>query len=174
MASISSNSTIQSSSSFSSALTTLPNNDYYDVFVSFRGKDTRHSFTDHLFGALRRKSIAAFRDDTALSRGESIAPELLRAIEGSKIFIVVFSKNYASSTWCLQELENILQCVQLSEKRVLPVFYDVGPSEVRSQRGCYAEALAKHEEYHDPEMVQRWRAALTQVGNLSGWDLRNK
>ncbi|XP_058730516.1 disease resistance protein RUN1-like [Vicia villosa] len=170
----STSSTIQSSSSFSTAMMTFPNNDYYDVFVSFRGKDTRHSFTDHLFGALRRKSIAAFRDDTALNRGESIAPELLRAIEGSQIFIVVFSKNYASSIWCLQELENILQCVQLSKKRVLPVFYDVGPSDVRCQRGCYAEALAKHEENYDLEMVQRWRVALSQAANLSGWDLRNK
>lgn len=89
---------------------------------------------------------------------------------------MVFSKNYASSVWCLRELECILQSFQLSGKRVLPVFYDVDPSEVRYQKGCYAEALAKHEERFQQnfEIVQRWREALTQVANLSGWDVRYK
>nr|ALN97041.1 disease resistance protein [Caragana korshinskii] len=165
----------QSSSSSSAALMTTGKK--YDVFVSFRGMDTRCNFTDHLFGALQRKGITAFRDDTKLKKGESIAPELLHAIESSRVFIVVFSKNYASSTWCLRELEKILECAQLLEKkRVLPVFFDVDPSEVRHQKGGYAEAFARHEERfkQDMEMVGRWKAALTQVANLSGWDVRHK
>jgi hypothetical protein len=163
---------IQTDGSSSSAMMTLK----YDVFVSFRGEDTRNNFADHLFAAFQRKGIFAFRDDTKLQKGESIAPELLRAIEGSQIFIVVFSKNYASSTWCLRELEYILHCSQVSGRRVLPVFYDVDPSEVRHQKGSYAEALAKHEEtfQHDLEIVQRWREALTQFANHSGWDMRHK
>ncbi|XP_061368862.1 disease resistance protein RUN1-like isoform X2 [Gastrolobium bilobum] len=151
----------------------------YDVFVSFRGEDTRNNFTDHLFAALHRKNIVAFRDDTKLKKGESIAPELLQAIEGSRIFVVVFSKNYASSTWCLRELAKILDCVQVSEKRVLPIFYDVDPSKVRKQSGSYEKAFVEHEERfkEDLEMMlemQRWRGALTQVANLSGWDIRDK
>lgn len=148
----------------------------YDVFVSFRGQDTRNNFADHLFAALQRKGIVAFRDDTKLKKGDSIAPELRHAIEASQVFIVVLSKNYASSTWCLQELENILECSQLYGKRVLPIFYDVDPSVVRHQKESYGEALAKHKErfQHDLEMVQRWRAALIQVANLSGWDMRHK
>jgi hypothetical protein len=109
----------------------------YDVFISFRGADTRYNFTDHLFSALRIRGIVAFRDDTKLKKGESIAPELLRAIEASRTFIIVFSNNYASSTWCLRELEYILlQCSQKG-RRVLPIFYDVDPSEVRKQSGSY-------------------------------------
>ncbi|CAJ2636657.1 unnamed protein product [Trifolium pratense] len=148
----------------------------YDVFVSFRGQDTRNNFADHLFAAFRRKGILAFRDDTKIQKGESIAPELLRAIEGSEIFIVIFSKHYASSTWCLRELESILHCSQVSGRRVMPVFYDVDPSDVRHQKGSYAEDLAKHEErfQHDSDLVQRWREALTQVANYSGWDMRHK
>ncbi|XP_058730455.1 disease resistance protein RUN1-like [Vicia villosa] len=166
-----------STSSTSSALVTSTRRNYFDVFVSFRGKDTRFNFTDHLFAALQRNGISAFRDDTKLNKGESIAPELLRAIEDSQIFIVVFSKNYASSTWCLRELEHILlHCNQPSKKRVLPVFYDVDPSAVRHQKGTYSEALAKHEErfQQDSQKVQRWRAALAQVADLSGWDVHHK
>ncbi|XP_045788675.1 disease resistance protein RUN1-like [Trifolium pratense] len=163
-----------SSSSSSSSMMTLKLK--YDVFVSFRGQDTRNNFADHLFAAFRRKGILAFRDDTKIQKGESIAPELLCAIEASQIFIVIFSKHYASSTWCLRELESILHCSQVSGRCVLPVFYDVDPSDVRHQKGSYAEDLAKHEErfQHDSDLVQRWREALTQVANYSGWDMRHK
>ncbi|KEH30730.1 disease resistance protein (TIR-NBS class), putative [Medicago truncatula] len=47
---------------------------YYDVFVSFKGKDTRYNFIDHLFASFRRKGIIAFKDDAMLKKGESIAP----------------------------------------------------------------------------------------------------
>ncbi|KAI5387617.1 hypothetical protein KIW84_073635 [Lathyrus oleraceus] len=127
--------------------------------------------------ALQRKGIYAFRDDTKLNKGESIAPELLRVIQHSQIFIVVFSKNYASSTWCLRELEHILlHCGQPPEKRLLPVFYDVDPSDVRHQKGTYDEALAKHEQrfQQDSDKVRRWREVLAQVADLSGWDVRHK
>ena len=72
----------------------------YDVFLSFRGKDTRFNFTDHLYTTLVHKGIKTFRDDT-LKRGEEIGPEILKAIEESRFSIVVFSENYASSGWCL-------------------------------------------------------------------------
>ncbi|KAK7262630.1 hypothetical protein RJT34_30205 [Clitoria ternatea] len=148
----------------------------YDVFVSFRGEDTRNNFTDHLFGALHTKGIVTFKDDLKLKKGEPISSELLEAIEGSKILIVVFSKNYASSTWCLQELAKIADCIDVPGQRVLPIFYDVNPSEVRKQSANFEIAFEKHEERfkQNLENVQRWREALTQVANLSGWDVRDK
>lgn len=165
------------SSSSSSAIVTTPRRENsYDVFVSFRGTDTRFNFTDHLFAALKRKGIFAFRDDTKLQKGESIAPELFNAIEDSQVFIVVFSKNYAYSSWCLRELAYILNCSVLYGKRILPVFYDVNPSEVRKQSGCYGESFAylgKKFQDHSNE-VQRWRETLQLVSNICGWDLRDK
>ncbi|AES75283.1 putative TIR domain-containing protein [Medicago truncatula] len=148
----------------------------HTVFVSFRGTDTRFNFTDHLFGALQRKRIFTFRDDTNLQKGNSIASDLIQAIEGSQVFIVVFSKNYASSTWCLRELAYILNCSVLYGKRVLPVFYDVDLSEVRKQSGGYGESFNYHgKRFQDhSNMVQRRRETLQLVGNISGWDLRDK
>lgn len=83
----------------------------YDVFLSFRGEDTRTSFTDHLYATLNQRGIVAFRDDRSLQRGKEIAPELLKAIEDSRLSIVILSRNYASSTWCLDELVKILDCM---------------------------------------------------------------
>ena len=78
----------------------------YDVFLSFRGEDTRKNFTSHLYKALCDKGINTFIDND-LQRGEEISMELLKVIESSMISIVVFSKNFASSTWCLNQLVKI-------------------------------------------------------------------
>lgn len=120
--------------------------------------------------------IIPFRDDAMLKKGKPIALELLRAIEASRVYVVVFSKTYASSKWCLRELEYILQCTRKSEKFILPIFYDVDPSDVRNQSGSYAEGFDKHEKIfkQDLEIVQGWREALDQVAGLCGWDVRNK
>ncbi|KEH27177.1 putative winged helix-turn-helix DNA-binding domain, toll-like receptor [Medicago truncatula] len=165
-----------SSSNSSLALVTSSKKNYYDVFVTYRGEDTRNNLTDFLFDALESKGIMVFRDDINLQKGEYIGSELLRAIERSHVYVAVFSRNYASSTWCLQELEKICECIEGLEKHVLPIFYDVDPSEVRKQSGIYWEAFVKHEQrfQQDFQMVSRWREALKQVGSISGWDLRDK
>ena len=102
----------------------------YDVFLSFRGDDTRNNFTDHLYAALQRNGILTFKDEEKLKRGKPISSELLKAINESRFAIVILSRNYASSTWCLDELVEIIQCMKQNEMIVIPVFYDVNPSDV--------------------------------------------
>jgi hypothetical protein len=147
----------------------------HDVFLSFRGEDTRKTFTDHLYTALVRVGIHTFRDDDELPRGEHISTELLKAIQGSKVSIVVFSKGYASSSWCLDELVEIIHCKNSIGQTLLPIFYDVDPSDVRKQTGTFAEAFAGHEDRFKAEMerVHKWRAALTEAANYSGWDIQD-
>ena len=66
----------------------------YDVFLSFRGEDTRRTFTDHLYTALNNAGFLTFRDDDELERGEDIKPGLQKAIRQSRTSVVVFSKDY--------------------------------------------------------------------------------
>ena len=70
----------------------------YDVFLSFKGEDTRNNFMDHLFNALKGKGIHTFRDGEELKKGKAIGPELLEAIKESKFAVIILSKDYASST----------------------------------------------------------------------------
>ncbi|XP_061990795.1 disease resistance protein RPV1-like [Rosa rugosa] len=144
----------------------------YHVFLSFRGEDTRHNFTGHLCSALRQNGIDTFMDDQ-LRRGEEISTALLQAIELSRISIIVFSKNYASSKWCLDELVKILECKKSNHQLVRPVFYKVDPSDIRNHRGSFGEALANHKcKFKDnSDKVQIWKAALKEAANLSGWPL---
>ncbi|KAG4156280.1 hypothetical protein ERO13_D03G164300v2 [Gossypium hirsutum] len=149
----------------------------YHVFLSFRGEDTRKSFTDHLYTALVHLGIQTFRDDEEIERGNNIKDEIEKAIlHHSKISIVVFSKNYAASTWCLNELVMILEHKKSSKHSVLPVFYDVDPSQVKNQTGSYAEAFTQHEQNFESEtnMVQRWRNALKEVADIGGMVLQDR
>ncbi|XP_059455276.1 disease resistance protein Roq1-like [Corylus avellana] len=147
----------------------------WDVFLNFRGEDTRKTFAAHLCAALRQNGIHTFMDEK-LRSGEEISPALFKIIEESEISIIIFSKNYASSKWCLDELMKILECRKTKGQQVLPLFYNVDPSEVRNQANIVGEAFTKHEQrFKNNEMkVQMWKIALTEAANLSGKHLENK
>ena len=153
----------------SSSSSTSPPIYEHDVFVSFRGEDTRNTITSHLYQAMSDNGIKAFKDDAELERGEEISPGLHQAIESARSSVVVFSENYATSTWCLDEVAKIVECREKGQK-VLPVFFKVDPSEVRKQKGKFGLALAEHERrFNDNlDMVRKWREALTEVAKLSG------
>ncbi|RXI00102.1 hypothetical protein DVH24_030592 [Malus domestica] len=145
----------------------------YDVFLSFRGVDTRKGFVSHLYHELCKfQGITTFLDDRELEEGTSIPLELPSAIKESHIAIVVLSPNYASSKWCLNELTTILQCME-ARNSVLPVFYETDPSDVGNQRGSFAKAFAEHEEKfittEDKKKVVQWKADLKRLSKISGW-----
>ncbi|GKC93953.1 Toll/interleukin-1 receptor domain-containing protein [Tanacetum coccineum] len=142
----------------------------YDVFLSFRGEDTRKNFVDHLYHALKQKSIVTYKDDENIKQGKMISDELIKAIEDSKFYIIVFSKNYVSSCWCLEELVKIMECQKGFGHTAYPVFYDVEPTEVRKQTGSVGDAFAKHKE---DEAARKWREALKEASDLAGWELKS-
>ncbi|XP_028100417.1 toll/interleukin-1 receptor-like protein [Camellia sinensis] len=158
----------------SSSIPSLSRSRYaFDVFLSFRGKDTRNNFISHLYTVLAHKGIHTFKDDEKLERGKSISPELRRAIRGLRFSIIVLSNNYASSRWCLDEL---VEALERSNTTVCSIFYHVDPSEVRRKIGSFGEGfdeLVSKQGVLGMENVQRWRNALEQVANLSGWPYPN-
>ncbi|XP_042491007.1 TMV resistance protein N-like [Macadamia integrifolia] len=145
----------------------------YEVFLSFRGEDTRTNFTDHLYHALDDSGINTFRDNEELPMGKKIGPELITAIEQSRISIPIFSENYASSKWCLIEITKIFECKNTMDQVVLPIFYNIEPSAVRNQTGSYAKAFEKHQRCFDHNTVKKWKEALREVGSLKGWDSKS-
>ncbi|KDO40111.1 hypothetical protein CISIN_1g038521mg [Citrus sinensis] len=149
-----------------------PRNDkkMHDVFVSFRGEDTRDNFTSHLFSALFQNNIETFIDND-LKRGDEISESLLGTIEASTISIIIFSEKYASSKWCLDELLKILECKRNYGQIVIPVFYRVDPSRVRKQIGSFGDSFFILKERF-PYKTRNWRSALTEAANLSGFDSR--
>ncbi|KAJ9542533.1 hypothetical protein OSB04_029039 [Centaurea solstitialis] len=141
----------------------------YDVFLSFRGEDTRYNFLDHLYAALVRYGLCVFKDDQIIQGGEKISPKLLEAIKGSRCAVVVLSKNYANSSWCLIELTKIMECHDQKGQLVIPVFYHLDPSDVRKQKRDFDTAFRQHEKSSkEIDEVNEWRGALTAISHLSG------
>ncbi|OMO87989.1 hypothetical protein CCACVL1_08614 [Corchorus capsularis] len=147
----------------------------HQIFLSFCG-DTRKTFTDHLFNALINKGIETFRDEESLEKGEELTPALLGAIGESWASIIVFSKGYASSRWCLKELAEIMKKRKERGLGVYPIFYDVDPSDLRNQRNSVEEAFKKHETNKkiSKEEMQSWRRGLGDVPEIIGWDNHKK
>ena len=156
----------------------------YDVFLSFRGADTRNNFTNHLHKALEDANLITFLDDKNIETGLYLKPELESAIRASRASIIVVSKNYASSTWCLNELALILEQHRDFNHIVIPILYHVDPSDVRKQKNSFGDAMAYHKQKMEAETnaeiknewaqkMEIWKHALTQVANLKGKEPKN-
>ncbi|RVW16165.1 TMV resistance protein N [Vitis vinifera] len=88
------------------------------------------------------RGIRNFRDDK-LKRGEEIESELLKAIEESRLSIIIFSPNYAHSRWCLDELLKIMECRKEWDKQ----FYQFSIMWIHpctKQTGSFGEAFDNH------------------------------
>ncbi|XAR56233.1 hypothetical protein NMG60_11036622 [Bertholletia excelsa] len=95
------------------------------------------------------------------------------------------SKDYASSGWCLDELFMIVERMTSSKHIVIPVFYDVDPSDVRKQTNCVGVSFKKHQDRIEAETdekkkkkleenVEGWRTALSKIADLGGMVLQNQ
>uniref|UniRef100_A0A2N9GUT4 non-specific serine/threonine protein kinase n=1 Tax=Fagus sylvatica TaxID=28930 RepID=A0A2N9GUT4_FAGSY len=188
--------TLQNAPSSSSSPSSKPQ-PKYDVYLSFSSGDTGNTFTENLYRTLDKKRINTFRVDKNLKdyhrtdqlnhasrvnknlkdyhltdQLNPISAEILDAIEKSGTALVIFSENYVSSTWCLGELNKIVDC-RKGGLKVLPIFYHVGPSDLQYQRGIFEVAFAEHEKRFNENTVQKWRAALTKVANLPGMHIKD-
>lgn len=143
----------------------------YDTFICFRGADTRNSFPDHLYNNLIQKGIKTFLADEFMSIGEEQNLSVFQAIGESKISIIVFSQNFGSSEWCLDQLGEIMRCKESKNQIVWPIFYRVEPKYVRNQQGPFSRAFDIYESKFKDNMekVLRWRTSLTDAANLAGW-----
>ncbi|KAF3783300.1 TMV resistance protein [Nymphaea thermarum] len=69
-----------------------------------------------------------------------------------------------------KEITEIVACKRL----IVPVFYDVEPNVVRHQTGSFESSFRRHENNRnlDQGEVKKWREALKEVGEISGYNLR--
>ncbi|XP_020872254.1 disease resistance protein RML1A isoform X6 [Arabidopsis lyrata subsp. lyrata] len=139
----------------------------HQVFSSFHGPDVRRGFLSHLHNHFASKGITTFNDEK-IDRGQTIGPELVQAIRESRVSVVLLSKKYASSSWCLDELLEILKCNEAQGQIVMTIFYDVDPSDVKKQRGEFGKAFEKTCEGKTEEVKQRWIEALAHVATIAG------
>ncbi|XP_042518552.1 toll/interleukin-1 receptor-like protein [Macadamia integrifolia] len=149
----------------------------YDVILSYEEEEeTGNNFASNLYALLERANIKVFKNDAEISkRGDQISPVLMKGINESRCAIILFSRNYASSTQCLEELSLIMECREKLGQKVFPVFLmGVEGSDVRRQKGSFGKPFGQHQECFEPEVLKRWRSALEIAGELRGWNLKDK
>lgn len=157
-----------STSSFSSCCPGIN----HEVFLSFRGPDTRNDFTDLLYRDLTNAGIVVFIDNKNLRGGEKISQALKDAIKRSRISIAIFSEDYASSKSCLMELVQMWECSQSDEHTIIPIFYDVAPDDVKNQAGAFATSFVNHDadgKVHK-DTIKTWKEVLRLVGGKKGFE----
>ncbi|KAI9115377.1 hypothetical protein K1719_013696 [Acacia pycnantha] len=118
------------------------------VYISFRGDEDTRKFMHSFSAALKAQGFRIFGDDKRRETPDSYLPQHLhRAIRESWIWIIVFSKNYASSSWCLEELEI---CTSLGVELTVVNY--------RREDPLYDEGEEMYEANIDK--VDRWRRAM--------------
>ncbi|PWA85385.1 toll/interleukin-1 receptor (TIR) domain-containing protein [Artemisia annua] len=104
-----------------------------------------------------------------LSKEKWSVMSLLRPLKTQNFTLLFSPSNYASSSWCLEELVKITECQTMDEHTVYPVFYDVEPTEVHKQTGAVGVAFEKRKE---EKAARKWREALKEASDLAGWELK--
>lgn len=151
---------------------------HFEVFINHRGPDVKKGLATRLNNCLEGHGLRVFLDDPALERGEWITPQIEGAIRTASVHVAIFSPGYAESSWCLDELVMMLD----SSTTIIPVFYNVSPSELRwtrGEKGVYAAGLQRFEDKrasdseprYNSSTIEKWRNALSNVSYISGFEL---
>ncbi|KAM7477973.1 hypothetical protein LguiA_026186 [Lonicera macranthoides] len=144
----------------------------YDIFFSLSHLD-RNS-TNWVYKALVESGLRIFRDGDPIEGSGDVESDLKKAIERSKSCVVVLSKSYASSKWCLDQL---VMMIEFKRNAILSLFYD--------QKGRIGEGFARFEDKlklktgcqrleNLTDKIQGWSDALSFASRLEGFDLQNQ
>jgi len=147
----------------------------FDVLINFHGEDIRKKFVSHLDSSLSIVGITTFLHHENAVKPMHIQQPILHLC---RVAIVIFTKTYSESAWCLHQLEQIIKWHQTYCRHVLPVYYEIQPSDVRLQKGDFGEAFkaTAQQTFSGQQLehaVSRWSHALTKAASFFGWDDSN-
>ncbi|XVF87534.1 hypothetical protein PTKIN_Ptkin18bG0128000 [Pterospermum kingtungense] len=98
-----------------------------DIFINHRGIDTKRTIAGLLHDHLFRLGLRPFLDSRNMKPGDRLFEKINPAIRNCKLGVAIFSPNYCDSYFCLHELALLME----SQKRVIPIFCDVKPSQLQ-------------------------------------------
>ncbi|XP_057839610.2 disease resistance protein RPV1 [Cryptomeria japonica] len=142
----------------------------YDVFINHRGSDVKLTLASSIYHFLDHLGVKVFLDREELDLGDCFPKAIEDVARSALIHIAIFSKDYAKSPYCLEELSFMLEI----RSTIIPVFYNVKPADLRWEvtRGLYADAFSKYETQgrYRPEKLNKWKEALHKVSFYTGYE----
>ncbi|XP_039170316.1 disease resistance protein RUN1 [Eucalyptus grandis] len=75
----------------------------------------------------------------------------------------------------MEEVAKVVECKDINEGSMIPIFYEVNPSDIRKLRGNFGKAFAKTEEAYsgDKRDIKRWKDAMSKVASLARMELKD-
>lgn len=127
----------------------------------------KKGFANHLYRTLENYGISSFLDMKELPDGEDVRPHMPVAAGRALVGVPIFTKIYGKSHWCLDEL---VAMIESKRGKVVPVFYDVKPEDLRMQSGEFARNFEDHllSCKHEAVRIQQWKVALENASWLAG------
>ncbi|XP_028775505.1 TMV resistance protein N-like [Neltuma alba] len=127
-----------------------------DVFINHRTVDTRRTVVRLLYDHLIQQRCKPFLDAETMKPGDRLLDTIDKAIRGCKLGVAVFSPRYCDSYFCLRELSLLVE----SKKRILPIFYDVKPSQLRVEDSAILSCSQKD--------LKRFNLAIEEAKSIVG------
>lgn len=118
----------------------------FQVFINHREPDVKKTLASLIYHRLINCGLSVFLDRDEIRTGDTISFAISTAIQSASLHIAIFSETYAESKWCLDELLCILRSHHKRNTKVIPVFFDVEPTDLRHiENGRYAKAFENHQ-----------------------------
>lgn len=114
----------------------------HDVFICHASED-KDDCVRPLAERLRAEHLEVWYDEFSLSVGDSLRESIDRGLANSRFGIVVLSKHFFAKGWAQRELNGLVSREIAEDRRlVLPVWHDIGPSEILRHSPPLADVLA--------------------------------
>ncbi len=129
----------------------------------------KQNFAAHLHHALQEAGCRPFLDMGSLEKGQPAQKQIYEALGCASVHVAIFSKHYADSDYCLDEL-----CAMLERKKlIIPVYYDVSPNDLHCKlhNGPYTKAFRKFHGRRSASEVKKWKDALCRAAEIPGFKL---
>ncbi|CAH8333605.1 unnamed protein product [Eruca vesicaria subsp. sativa] len=140
----------------------------HKVFINFLGTDLHDGFVGHIVEALEKVGFNVYVDEEEPQPGD-LTELLFKRIEESRVAVVIFSSRYTESTWCLDKLVKIKECMDEGKLLIIPIFYKVKQLQVKQLEGNFGVRLWNLWRIHRGHQIIKCKEALEYVGGMRGF-----
>jgi hypothetical protein len=113
----------------------------WDVFISHASED-KEDFARPLANRLREKGLRVWFDEFTLTIGDSLRRSIDQGLAKSRYGVVVISPDFLKKEWPQKELDGLVSREIGGVKVILPVWHNVGATEIRTCSPMLADRLA--------------------------------
>lgn len=125
---------------------------HYHVFISYRHNDRDKRIAEELQKRLEKYKVrnsktgqmewlTVFRDQSELPTSNDLGRDIEMALEASDYLVIICSRDYRKSIWCMRELSYFRSLHGNSNAQILPIITEGEPEECFPPEICFREEI---------------------------------